>query len=247
VIPIASIEAQLARNTASPAKPGMRSPLVQLLHALNQPLTGLQCSMEVALASPRTLEQYAQGLRAGLELTARMRALVEAIREVADGEEDSAEEPETANLKIVLREVVNDLGPVAEANGTCITLDCSADRSLWVRVGRRRLSSLVFRTLESAQSLTERGSGLRIEMGGGSAGDSAWIRICWQGGPRPAECSRAELGLLVAQAGWERGDAKWERERTGDTETVTVSLPSISLNLLTSLDRNLHFLQIEEP
>ena len=61
-----------------------RGPLAQLLHALNQPLTGLQCSMEVALASPRTVEQYAQGLREGLELTERMRALVEAIREVAD-------------------------------------------------------------------------------------------------------------------------------------------------------------------
>jgi hypothetical protein len=41
----------------------------QLLHGLNQPLTGLQCSMEVALAAPRTVEYYTQRLREGLELT----------------------------------------------------------------------------------------------------------------------------------------------------------------------------------
>jgi signal transduction histidine kinase len=203
-----------------------------LLHALNQPLTGLQCSMEVALASPRTLEQYAEGLREGLELTARMRALVEAIREVADAEEENAEEPETADLTIVLREVVNDLGRVAEARSVGITLDCSADRSLRVRVGRKRLSSLIFRTLEAAQSLAERGSALRIEMSGAAdfTGDRAWLRICWHAGMRSAECSRPELGLLVAQAGWERGDAKWERDRTGNLETVTVSLPSVSVS-----------------
>ena len=43
------------QKVLAPAKTGKRSPLGQLLHALNQPLTGLQCSMEVALAVPRTV------------------------------------------------------------------------------------------------------------------------------------------------------------------------------------------------
>jgi hypothetical protein len=92
------------------------------------------------------------------------------------------------------------------------------------------MSSLVFRTLEAALNLAERGSALRIEMSGGAdfAGDRAWLRICWHAGMRSAECSRPELGLLVAQAGWERGDAKWERERTANLETVIVRLPSVS-------------------
>jgi signal transduction histidine kinase len=229
VIPIASSEAQPARNAASPAKPEMRGPLAQLLHALNQPLTGLQCSMEVALASPRTNEQYIQGLREGLELTGRMRALVEAIREVADGEEQKSEEPET-DFKTVLREVLDELWSVAEVNGVRIALDCSSNFSVLVRAGERRLSSLVFRTLESALSLAERGSALRIEIGSGSdaAADGVWIRVCWHAGSRLAEFSRPELGLLVARAGWERVNAKWERERTGNLETVTVGLPSIS-------------------
>jgi C4-dicarboxylate-specific signal transduction histidine kinase len=231
VIPVVSGEAQPA-HASSLANAGIGSPLARLLHALNQPLTGLQCSMEVALASPRTLEQYAEGLREGLELTARMRALVEAIREVTDGDEENADEPEATDLKTVLREVANDLGPVAEAHGVGITLECSADRSLRVRVGRRRLTSLIFRTLEAAQSLADQGSGLQIETGGGGgfAGERVWLRISWQGVAWSSECSRPELGLLVAQAGWERRDAEWERERTGNREMVTVSLPGISVS-----------------
>jgi signal transduction histidine kinase len=208
----------------------MRRPLAQLLHALTQPLTGLQCALEVALAAPRSPEQYIQGLYEGLKLTGRMRGLVEAIREVVDGEEEKAGEPETAEFQTVLREALDELWPVAEVNGIRITLDCSSDLSWLVRAGRQRLSSLVFRTLESALSLAERGSGLRIEMGtGADAGaEGAWIRVCWQAGSRSAEFSRPELGLLVAQAGWERVDAEWERERTGNLETVTVRLPNIS-------------------
>jgi signal transduction histidine kinase len=226
------------RNGAALAHRGSRSPRAQLLHALNQPLTGLQCSMEVALASPRTLEQYAQVLRTGLELTGRMRALVEAIREVTDGEEENDGQPEatdleTMDLKTVLGEVLDDLGPVAEAKSVRITLEGAADFSLLAGMGHGRLSSLVFRTLESAQSLARPGTALRVEMGGGGAdpvADQAWVRIGWTGGQGPAEFSRPNLGLLVAQAGWERTGAKWERERNGDVETVIVRLPRIPVS-----------------
>jgi hypothetical protein len=231
VIPLVSREVQLA-NATSLANASIRSPLARLLHALNQPLTGLQCSMEVALASPRTLEQYAQGLREGLELTARMRTLVEAIREVADGESEHAEETETADLKIVVREVLDELWPAAEVNGVRITLDCSSDFSLLAGVGGRRLSSLIFRTVEAVLSLAERGSALEVAIGSGgdSAADGVRFRVGWHAGLPSAEFSRPELGLLVAQAGWERRDAKWGRERAGNLETVTVSLPSISVS-----------------
>ena len=202
MIPIGSRGALPQQKTASPAEPGIRSPLARLLHALNQPLTGLQCSMEVALAVPRTPEQYAQGLRAGLELTERMRALVRAIREVADGDEENDgndDEPNNnernndgperpTDLKAVLREVLDDLEPVAEVNRVGIALDGSADSTLWVRFECRRLSGLLFRTLESALSLAEPGSVLRIETGGGAD---------------PAEFAN----LIVAQRGFE-ADAK---------------------------------------
>ncbi len=235
MIPIVSRGALQQQKTASPAEPGIRSPLAQLLHALNQPLTGLQCSMEVALAVPRTSEQYAQGLRAGLELTERMRALVGAIREVVDGEEENERNDDEPNndvperptdLQALLREVLDDLGPVAEVNRVRIALDDSADSSLWVRFERRRLSGLLFRTLESVLSLAEPGSVLRIETGGRAdpATNRAGFSIGWSQEMKLVEFSRPELGLLVAQAGWERAGAIWERERTGNLERVTVKL-----------------------
>jgi hypothetical protein len=238
---------------------GGRSPLARLLHALNQPLTGLQCSMEVALAGARTPEQYRQGLRDGLELTGRMRALVEALREVADGVEEKEEknknkdknenknenkEPETTELKTLLRDVVDDLQPVAGMKGVRITLDCAAS-SVRVNAGRQKLLAIVFRFLEAALSLADGGSAIEIESGGRPDEDEAWIRVRWHGGLRQSEFSRPELGLLVAQAGWESVGGRWERERTENLvtenlvtenlvtenlETVTVRLPRVAAN-----------------
>jgi signal transduction histidine kinase len=227
-------EAHPARNAAALPKTGARSPLAQLLHALNQPLTGLQCSMEVALASPRTLEQYVQGLRTGLELTERMRGLVEAIREVVEVaeeeerevEEERNEEPQTTELKTLLREVLDDLELVAEGKSVRIALDGSA-ASCWVgRAGRRSLAAVMFRLLEAALSLALRGTALRIETGGAPA--EAWIRVRWHAGPQSPAFSRPELGLLVAQARLERIGAEWERERTENLETVTVRMRRFS-------------------
>jgi hypothetical protein len=217
-------EANLPQNEPPLAKMETRSPLAQLLHALNQPLTGLQCSMEVALASPRTPEQYVRSLREGLELTERMRALVEAIREVADAEEEENEEHETTELKTVLREVLDDLKPVAEAKSVFITLDGAAASSP-VRAGRPRLAAVVFRFLESALSLAARGSALRIVMDDEPGG--VRLRVRWYAGRPPSAFSRPELGLLVAQAGLNRAGAEWERERTEKVETVTVWLPRV--------------------
>jgi signal transduction histidine kinase len=217
-----------------------RSPLAQLLHALNQPLTGLQCSMEVALAGPRTPAQYVQGLREGLDLTERMRALVEAMREVGDAAEEKkqreTEEEETIELRTFLQEAVTELEPVAQGKSVCITLESPALGKLAlenprasfvaVRAGRRRLATVVFRLLESVLSLAARGSALRIEIGGAAA--VAWICIRWHAVRPRAELSRPELGLLVAQAGLERAGGEWVRERTEDLETVTVRLPGVA-------------------
>lgn len=216
---------QHSENARETGQTAGRSPLGQLLHALNQPLTGLQCSMEVALARARTPEQYVEGLRQGLELTERMRVLVGAIREVTDAGIEGKEELETIDLTGLLREVVEELAPVAEVKSVCLTLDCAASAALTVKAGRRRMVNVVFRLVESALGLAVRGSAVRIEAGGESG--AAWIRVRWQGGA-PSLLLQPELGLLVAQAGWERTGAEWERERVEDRETVTVRLPGVS-------------------
>jgi signal transduction histidine kinase len=209
-----------SQGAAADPQKGSRSALAHLLHALNQPLTGLQCSMEVALASPRTIEQYVRGLREGLELTERMRTLVEAIREVTDIEGNTAP-VEVVELRAVLGEVVDDLKPVAEVKRVRITLPCSP-ASLEIRAVRPMLATALFRLLESALSLAAAETELRIEAGGGLA--EVLIRLQWSPGRAPGAFSHSELGLLIAQAGWERIGAQWERERIESVETVTVRL-----------------------
>jgi signal transduction histidine kinase len=215
------------QKVLAPAKTGKRSPLGQLLHALNQPLTGLQCSMEVALAVPRTVEEYAQGLRQGLELTERMRRLVGAIREITDNEDEEVEgegagAAGTQECDLVLRSAVGDFAPVAESRGVRIGLDLSSSLPA-VKLGKPQLAGSLFRVLDSIVALAREATLLRIASG--SKDDWVWVRIEWQGDGTGGETSPAELGLLVAQARLERAGAAWEREWFADFERLTLRLP----------------------
>jgi signal transduction histidine kinase len=182
--------------------------------------------MEVALATPRTAEQYARSLREGLELTERMRTLVGAIREVVDVEAESDAQREVIELKTLLREVVDDLAPVAEGKRVRMILDCPGASSLDVEAVRSTVATTVFRLLESALNLAATRTELRIKAGGPSP--ELWIRLQWSGGRSRGALSRSELGLLIAQAGWEHVGAQWGREKTETLETITIRLPGFS-------------------
>jgi C4-dicarboxylate-specific signal transduction histidine kinase len=217
---------QLALQSAHGAIPKARSPLAHLLHALNQPLTGLQCSLELAVAGPRPAEHCVRTLREGLELTLRMRILVEAIRELADAQPSDSQEVEPFLLDTLLRSTADDLLPVAETNHVRLVLMSPA--GLPVRGDRRCLAPLLFRLLESALSLAGEGTELRIAAT--REPEHACLVVCWNSGPPPeySPFSRQELGLLIAQSGWERAGAEWSRTQAGTTQTCTVRLPLAS-------------------
>jgi hypothetical protein len=201
--------------------------LPHLLHALNQPLTGLQCSLELAVAGPRTSEQYTHTLREGLELTARMRLLVEAIRELAESESRESEVPELFPLGTLLRETAGDLLPVAETKRVQISL--SGSFSLPVRAGRQTLATVIFRLLESALSLTTVGSVLCIATE--HQQNEGRIVVSWNEAerlPQYSPFSRPELGLLIALAGWKRMGAGCVTERSENANKVTVRFPLAS-------------------
>jgi signal transduction histidine kinase len=194
----------------------------QLLHALNQPLTGLQCAMEVALAVPRTAEHYVRTLREGLELSGRMRALVGALREVMDGEATPAEKEESLELKPLLRQFVEELMPVAEANGVRIWFDDTNDNSCPARARKQRLKSATFRLLESALSLAKPGSEMRVEVGH-LEGDVR-LRLQWNGMVPEESLTGAGLGLLVAEAACRQAGAAWEHQRKDTLQTIVIRL-----------------------
>jgi len=199
-----------------------RTPLAHLLHALNQPLTGLQCSLELAVASRRRPEEYVRTLREGLDLTERMRVLVQAIRELTDAQ-PNAETAETFKFDELLRETVDDLRPVAAALGVHLVLVSSLPIS--VKADRRSMATLIFRLFESALSLTQTGSALQIVL----APEPAQLRlvVSWKQGAKPqySPFSRQELALLIAQAGFERAGGEWNYTGDGTMQNCTVRLP----------------------
>jgi signal transduction histidine kinase len=208
-----------------------RSPLAHLLHALNQPLTGLQCSIELALGSPRRPDQYVQTLREGLELAERMRTLVEALRELEDLQQAKKSHVELVELDRLLEEIVGELRPVGEAK--CVRLELQIERrqkrsdggSLKVSGDRHQMAVLAFRLVESGLSLAATGSILPIHVT--HEDRRVHIAVSWVPGvqPRNSPFSPAELGLIVAQAGWERAGAEWTEPNGGPQRRCSLWLP----------------------
>lgn len=217
---------RLAHQAGRALLPKGRSPLAHLLHALNQPLTGLQCSLELAVAGPRPAEQYVRTLREGLDLTGRMRILVEAIRELADIQQADSEEGEPFLLDALLRDTATDLAPVAETVGVHLLLVSHAP--LPIRADRRNVATLIFRFVESALSQAREGSDLQIVAT--AEQEHVQLVVSWKLGqlPEHSPFSRQELGLLIAQAGWERAGAEWTHARADTMQTCTVRLPLAS-------------------
>jgi signal transduction histidine kinase len=212
-----------------------RTPLAQLLHALNQPLTGLQCSLEVTLASPRTNDQYVKNLRDGLALTERMRTLVEAVREMVEIGETQIAAPGISDGKIawgaelwgLLREVSEELKPVADAEQVNIEVNIPDTFPAALSAAEARRSNVaqgIFRLLESALALASRGTLLRIDAL--PAANDGGFCVQWEtaGEETRSALSRPEIGLLMAQAQLERSGAAWERQTAGRGERVSVRL-----------------------
>jgi signal transduction histidine kinase len=214
---------QPATKCATGEPPKGRTTLAHLLHALNQPLTGLQCSLELALSSQKRADQYMQTLRDGLDLTARMRDLVAAIRELVDMQQSEREEAETLLLDELLKETVAELLPIAESRQ--VNLQLEANTNLPMREERHRLKVLAFHLLESVLSLTRKGGDLRVSVR--NDGPDVLLMLSWSPGASPEHSpfSRPELGLLIAQAGWEQFGGKWIQSRTEQCQNCSMRLP----------------------
>ena len=200
-----------------------RSPLAYLLHALNQPITGLQCALELATAVLQPADYYVRTLREGLELVARIRLLVGAIREIDDLQERGVKGNSILRLDHVIQQAADELHPIAETRR--IRLGLIASDSLPLRASEPDLAILVFRSLESALSLAEENTHLSIVAR--AENGSAWLEFSWIQGSSPdlSPFSQPELGLLIAQAGWEQMGGTWRQRRNAERETVTVCVP----------------------
>jgi C4-dicarboxylate-specific signal transduction histidine kinase len=203
-----------------------RTPLAHLLHALNQPLTGLQCSLELAVVRPRSGEEDARTMREALDLTSRMRVLVETLREIGDAEASGDREPSSVCLNDLLAVKVEELIPVADALG--IRLRTSHAATLQVCGTSSLLSEVFFRLLDSALSLARPKSDLLVAIAAEQG--SAVIRVGWSCGPLPefSPFSRQELGLLIARAVWEHEGGVWSQVARANEQTCELRMPRMT-------------------
>lgn len=215
--------ARLESRPANPALRTGRSPLAHLLHALNQPLTGLQCSLELAAAGPRRPEYYRRVIEEGMGLTSRMRILVEAMRELSDLQLPREEANESLRFDLILQETAEELFPIAESSGVRLFLESCAP--LTVISDRHALRSRLFRLLESALSLASTGSELRVVATLDE--EKARLVVSWNhaGLPEYSPFSRPELGLLVSQAAWERAGAEWRTTQEEGSQQCELRVP----------------------
>jgi hypothetical protein len=209
------------------------SPLPVLLHELNQPLTGLQCSLELATVGSRTPQQYISVLHQSLDLVARMRMLVEAVREVSDLEPGVSSQPEAIALDFLLRGTVDDLRPVAESRKLHIDVDGNSfPHSCLVQ---RSVTATLFRIIDSVLSLAVSHSIVRVHLR--TLDQHAAVLISWMDEKKIHEkmaentetgrlrLSPPALGLLVARACWQRAGGQWNAEFSPANHSLTLLLP----------------------
>jgi hypothetical protein len=204
-------------------RPRGTSVLARLLHALNQPVTGLQCSLELMMAAPRRPDEYAEVLAEGIQLTNRVRELVGAMREVIEIQESTVSCRESFRLRDLLAETVEDLRPVAQSRGLRIEFDCAPAISAGCE--RRFFAGLIFRILDSLLNLGREQSTIGIRCTEGEEEIQLIFRWDEMLHHRGFEFSRAELGLLLAESACEQigGRSKWKG--SGEQKSYSISFP----------------------
>jgi len=136
----------------------LRELTADLFHALNQPLTGLRCFLELAGLSQE--RPSALRLETAVAMAERAGRIAQYLRELVDAEY-GGDHLELLNLTDYLREACTDFQPVAQAARVGFRFDPS-DASSWVRFEAARLREALFHLLEFAFSQTTPGGNVVI-------------------------------------------------------------------------------------
>ncbi len=103
-----------------------RTVFADVSHQMSQPLTALRGLMELALQKRCRVAEYRATLEEAMEQADRMVWLARSLRELADSV-DPGGVKETVWLKAVVKEVTDDLRPLAEARGLSLAFECEGD------------------------------------------------------------------------------------------------------------------------
>jgi hypothetical protein len=220
-------------GSCSSSKLEQESLLPELLHAMNQPLTSLRCSLELTLLQPRDSEEYRKRLRESLRLTEDIVVLSSGIRELLDVEQPSENVGRVA-FERVLESSVRELLPLAEEQEIRLILNCTSVLPV-LGDSQRYLAALLY-FLSFLFSFAKPSDELRVTAGV----DDAWITFrmalekaaakvdesTWNG-TDAAGSARSYLRLLIARRIFEIEGGNVSVDREKQRICLSVKLPRL--------------------
>lgn len=136
-----------------------REYLSEAFHSLSQPLTALQCGLELAVAIPRSQNEYERRIGEGLQSTSSLREMMSALRELVEAEDpgEDARELELGELLSSLGDSLHKIAQLYESG-----LDVKLSRQITVSASQEKLSRLL---LFLAEQVVDRQGTLRVKAG----------------------------------------------------------------------------------
>ena len=210
-------------------------------HELRTPLTVIHSHAELALAKPRTAEEYRHTLEACLRASRRMKSLVESLLVLARADARKLElNPASFDLKSAAEECLHMIGPMAQEARILVESDLS---SVQIIADRTRISQVMTNLLSNAIRYNRPGG--RAKLSVARQDSEAVITICDTGvgigeedqrhvferffradKARSREVGGSGLGLAICRSIVEaHGGTIGFRSGVGKGTTFTVSLP----------------------
>jgi signal transduction histidine kinase len=124
-----------------------REYLSEAFHSLGQPLTALQCGLELAIAIPRSQKEYERRVGDALQSTSSLREMVAALRELVEAEDsgEDAVELDLGDLFSSLNDSLHKIATLYESG-----LDLESPHMIRILASQEKISAVVLFLAEQA-------------------------------------------------------------------------------------------------
>ena len=146
--------------------PGIENPqptfIAEVFHDLSQPLTALQCTLELSLRRDETPADLRASIQTALENAERLRQRLLLIRALSDAD-DPGTASEPTELNRLVRDLHEDMLPLFESEGRKLELQLPRE-ALVARINGARLTRALFCFLEYLFRYSAEAAATRIEL-----------------------------------------------------------------------------------
>jgi len=202
-----------------------RSHLGDLLHALNQPLTGLQCLLEIGLLArdgEKAGPAMQQAIEEAMQLAERAGQIALAMQAVLEIER-SEEARKRVDVARQLREAVEELAPVAEAQQARLVFAGAEVAEMEARGGL--LEQAWSRTLLCVLGQAAPGETVKVGVEADPGGLQVTVRWCGREpglSDKPMDDAGEHLEWRLARVAFENEGATWQLMHAASESLLTV-------------------------